>query len=49
MTGEEIAKLQEIYNSLSDYLHSEDHDTEPVNEALIGIQLILQRRGIFVS
>ncbi|MBU5262033.1 hypothetical protein KQI43_04395 [Bacillus atrophaeus] len=49
MTGEEIAKLQEIYNSLSDYLHSEDHDSESVNDALKGIQHILQRRGIFVS
>lgn len=49
MTGEEIAKLQEIYNSLSDYLHSEDHDSEPVNDALKDIQYILQQRGIFVS
>ncbi|WP_163190086.1 hypothetical protein [Bacillus subtilis] len=49
MTGEEIAKLQEVYYSLKDYLHSKDNDSEPVNAALLVIQDILQQRGIFVS
>ncbi|MFZ8009284.1 hypothetical protein ACO1D0_24935 [Bacillus licheniformis] len=49
MTGTEILKLQEVYNKLNEYLHSDNPNEECINETLKGIQYLLRSRGIFVS
>lgn len=49
MSGEDIVTLQNVYNSLNEYLHSNNADVKRIEDALKSIQHLLQLRGIFVS